>query len=147
MATDSFLSLACTGMIGLLFGAVLAFSGYRFFIFLLPIWGFFWGFGLGAQSIQAIFGNGFLSDISSWVVGFFVGLLFAVLSYFFFAAAVAILAGSMGYALGVGIMVGIFGGNLDILTWIVGIVVAMLFVVGVFALDLYKWAIITPRSV
>src|SRR6478609_11494068 len=80
MATDSFLSLACTGMIGLLFGSILAFSGYRFFIFLLPIWGFFWGFGLGAQSIQALFGNGFLSDITSWVVGFFVGLLFAVLA-------------------------------------------------------------------
>src|SRR3954470_4298478 len=104
MATDSFLSLACTGMIGLLFGAVLAFSGYRFFIFLLPFWGFFWGFGLGAQSIQAIFGTAFLADVTSWVVGFFLGVLFALLSYLFFAAAVAILAGSLGYVLGIGIM-------------------------------------------
>jgi len=133
-------------MIGLLFGFTLAFSGYRFFIFLLPFWGFFWGFGLGAQSIQAIFGTAFLADVTSWVVGFFLGVLFALLSYLFFAAAVAILAGSLGYVLGIGIM-GALGFEMGFLTWIVGIAVAAIFVVGVFVLDLYKWAIIISTSV
>src|SRR3954465_13185560 len=118
MATDSFFALTCVSSIGLLFGFSLAFAGYRFFLFLLPIWGFFWGFGLGAQSIQVLLGDGFLASISSWVVGFFLGMLFAVISYLFFAAAVAILAGGLGYAVGVGIM-GLFSANLDILTWIV----------------------------
>src|SRR3954465_9138718 len=103
MATDSFLSLACTGMIGLLFGAVLLFAGYRFFIFLLPIWGFFWGFALGAQSIQALFGDAFLSTVTSWVVGFFLALVFAVLAYVFYFMAVALVGGALGYAIGVGL--------------------------------------------
>ncbi len=79
MTTDSFFALMCGGMIALLFGLVLAFAGYRLFLVLLPIWGFFFGFGLGAQSIQALFGDAFLATITSWVVGFVVGAIFAVL--------------------------------------------------------------------
>jgi len=146
MTSDTFLAVMCAVMLALLFGSTLAFSGYRFFIFLLPIWGFFWGFGLGAQSIQAIFNEGFLSSITSWVVGFFLGLLFAVLSYFFFAGAVAILAGGLGYAVGVGLM-GAIGFEMGFITWLVGMAVAVLFVIGVFVLDLYKWAIIIATSV
>jgi hypothetical protein len=36
---------------------------------------------LGAQTLQVLFGVGFLATITSWVVGFIVGGLFAVLSY------------------------------------------------------------------
>ena len=61
MSTDSFFALAVTAVIALFFGSVLAFAGYRFFLVLLPIFGFLFGFGLGAQTIQAIFGEGFLS--------------------------------------------------------------------------------------
>jgi len=77
MATDSFFAMACGGLIASLFGALLCFFGYRLFLVLLPIWGFFFGLVLGAQSMQAIFGTGFLAEITSWVVGFVVGVLFA----------------------------------------------------------------------
>jgi len=146
MTTDSFFALTCTAMIGLMFGSILAFAGYRFFLFLLPVWGFFFGFALGAQTIQAIFNSGFLIDLASWVVGLFVGLAFAVLSYLFFAAAVILAAGSLGYTLGIGLMLAI-GFDMGFLTWIVGIAVAVIFVVGVFYLSLYKWAIIIATSV
>jgi hypothetical protein len=53
MGGDSFLALACAGLIGILFGLVLAFAGYRFFLILLPIFGFFFGLAFGAQAIQA----------------------------------------------------------------------------------------------
>ena len=36
--------LLCMGLIGLLFGLAVVFGGYRLFIVLLPIWGFFFGF-------------------------------------------------------------------------------------------------------
>ncbi|MBV9324012.1 MAG: hypothetical protein JO352_09530 [Chloroflexi bacterium] len=61
MTNESFFALAITGMLALLFGMLLLFGGCRFFIFLLPIWGFFFGFGLGAQAVQALFGDAFLS--------------------------------------------------------------------------------------
>ena len=103
MITESFFTFACAGVIGLLFGTLLTFAGYRFFLFLLPIWGFFFGLALGAQSVQALFGVGFLATVTSWVVGFVVGALFAVLSFVFYAFAVAIIGGSLGYVLAVGL--------------------------------------------
>jgi len=64
--------LFCTVLIALLFGLLLCFSGYRLFIVLLPIWGFFAGFALGANSLQLIFNGSLLGDVTSWVVGFVV---------------------------------------------------------------------------
>jgi hypothetical protein len=107
MTTDSFFALMCGGMIGLLFGLVLAFAGYRLFLILLPIWGFFFGFAFGAQAMQMIFGEAFLATVTSWVVGFIVALIFAVLSYLFYIFAVALVAGSLGYSVTVGLLMAI----------------------------------------
>jgi hypothetical protein len=40
MTPDSFLAVACASLIAFMFGLVLCFGGYRFFLILLPIWGF-----------------------------------------------------------------------------------------------------------
>jgi hypothetical protein len=145
MATDSFLALACGGLIVSIFGALMCFFGYRMFIILLPLWGFFFGLVLGAQSMQALFGTGFLSTVTSWVVGFVVGLIFAGLSYLFYAAAVAIIAGSIGYALTVGILLAI-GMQMGFLMWLIGIVVAVIFAVVTMVLNIQKWVIIIATS-
>ena len=84
MVNESFFTLACAGLIGIMFGLALCFAGYRLFLVLLPIWGFFFGLALGAQTVQAIFGEAFLATITSWVVGFIVGGVFAVLAYLFY---------------------------------------------------------------
>ena len=81
MVTDSFLSFACAGIIVMLFGLAMTFAGYRLFLYLLPIWGFFFGLMFGAQTIQALLGSSFLGDVTSWIVGFLAGAVFAVLSY------------------------------------------------------------------
>ena len=141
MNTDSFFALMCVSIFAFFFGSVLAFSGYRFFLFLLPIWGFFFGFTFGAQTIQAIFGTGFLSDITSWVVGFFVALLFAALSYLFYFFAVALLAGSLGYSLGAGFMLWLTP-NLTFIGWLVGIVVGVIVAALVIILNIQKLVII-----
>src|SRR5512135_3429503 len=107
MTTDSFFAVMCGGMIALLFGLALCFAGYRLFLVLLPIWGFFFGFVLGAQTIQALFGEAFLASVTSWVVGFIVALVFAALAYLFWLAAVAILSFSLGYGVTVGLLTAI----------------------------------------
>ena len=132
--------LLCMTMIGLLFGAVLIFGGYRLFLVLLPIWGFFFGIGLGAQTVQIIFGGGFLATITSWVVGFIVGIVFAVLSYLFYIVAVALLAGSFGYALGVGLVTLIL--PFGFIAWAVGIVAGIIVAVVVLLFNIQKYAII-----
>ena len=139
--------LICMTIIALLFAAALIFGGYRFFLFLLPIWGFFFGFGLGASAIQALFSDGLLATVTSWVVGFIVALVFALLSYFFYAAAVAVAAGILGYMLGVGIM-DVFGLNgLSLITFIVGLVLAVGAVIVTFRFNLQKFVIIAATAI
>jgi hypothetical protein len=145
MTDESFFALAVSSVIALFFGSVLAFAGYRFFLVLLPIWGFFFGFGLGAQTVQALFGEGFLSTVSSWLVGFVVALIFAVCSYLFYFFAVALIGASLGYALGVGLMQAI-GFNLEFLTWLVGIIAGLAFGAAVLLLNIQKWVIIIATA-
>lgn len=137
--------LFCATMIGLLFGAVICFGGYRFFLFLLPIWGFFFGFGLGAQSVQALLGDAFFGTVTSWVVGFILALIFAVLSYLFYFVAVALIAGSLGYGLVVALM-GAIGMNFGFLTWIIGVVVAVALAFVTLRFNLAKYVIIIATA-
>jgi hypothetical protein len=146
MGTDSFLALACAGLIGILFGLAVCFAGYRLFLILLPIWGFFFGLAFGAQTMQALFGVGFLATITSWVVGFIVGAAFAVLAYLFYMLAVALIAGSLGYSVAVGLLMAI-GLQMGFLVWLIGIVVAVILVVVTFRFNLQKWVIIIATGV
>ncbi|MBV9173246.1 MAG: DUF4203 domain-containing protein [Chloroflexi bacterium] len=127
MTNDSFFALAIAGMAVLFFGFVLLFSGYRFFMILLPIWGFFFGFGLGAQSVQAVVGDGFLATTASWVVGFVLAVVFGILSYLFFYAAVALVAAGLGYGIGVTLLEAV-GINFGPVVWLAGVVVAIVLV-------------------
>jgi hypothetical protein len=139
------LELMCAGLIAFLFGLLLCFAGYKFFLVLLPIWGFFFGLWLGAQSMQALFGVGPFVTVTSWVVGFVVGAVFAVLSYLFYIFAVAIIAGSLGYFAAVGLLQAI-GLNMGFLVWLVGIVVAIALAVVTLRFNLQKWVIIIATS-
>jgi hypothetical protein len=138
--------LFCGTLIALFVGLIICFGGYRFFLMLLPIWGFFFGFGLGAQTIQAIFGGGFLSTVTSWVVGFVVAAIFAVLSYLFYAVGVALVAGALGYALGAGFM-NLIGIDWNLLVWLVGIVVAVIAVIVTFYFNIQKYVIIVATAI
>jgi len=137
--------LFCMGLLALFVGLAVCFNGYRWFLILLPIWGFFFGFGLGAQTLQAVFGVGFVATVTSWVLGFLVGLVFAVLSYLFYTVGVALFAGSFGYALGVGLM-GAIGINFGLLVWLVGIVLAIIVAAVTILLNIQKWVIVFVTS-
>jgi len=133
--------LFCMGTIGLLFGLAVAFLGYRLLWIVLPIWGFFFGLALGAQTIQAILGDAFFGTVTSWVVGFIVGAIFAVFSYLFYFVAVAILSGSLGYSLTVGLLAAI-GLDFGFLVWLIAIVVAVIVAFLVLRFNIQKYAVI-----
>jgi hypothetical protein len=137
--------LLCATVIALLVGLAITFGGYKLFLVLLPIWGFFFGLLLGAQSMQMLFGEGFLSTVTSWVVGFIVGALFAVLSYLFYIFAVAVIAGSLGYGLGVALM-GLFIDDPGFLTWLVGIILAVVVILVTLRFNLAKYVIIVATA-
>jgi hypothetical protein len=136
----------CVTLIALVVGLAVCFNGYRWFLILLPIWAFFWGFALGAQALQAVFGIGFLATVTSWVAGFIVGAVFAVLSYLFYVVAIALMGGSLGYAVGVGIM-GALLPRFDLITWLVGIVLAIVVGAVTVYFNLYKYVIIVTTAI
>ena len=146
MGGESFLALACAGLIGILFGLVLAFAGYKFFLILLPIFGFFFGLAFGAQAIQALFGQAFLATVTSWVVGFVVGLVFAVLSYLFYVIAVALIGGALGYAVIVGLGSAI-GLQMGFLLWLIALAAGVVMAIVTLRFNLQKWVIIIATSV
>jgi Domain of unknown function (DUF4203) len=92
------------GLLALLFGLSIAFLGIRLFFVMLPLWGFIAGFYVGAEAFTAIFGDGFLSTVTGWVIGILVGIVFAILSYLFWYVGAIIAAGSVGATLGSGLM-------------------------------------------
>ena len=135
----------CATLIALVFGVAVAFRGYRFFLVLLPILGFMIGFTLGAQTLQAIFDVGFLTTVTSWVVGFLLGLLFGVLSYLFYFVGVALLSFGLGYAIGAGFM-GLIGFDLGLVSWLVGMVAGVALAGVVIFFNVQKWVIVAITS-
>jgi hypothetical protein len=115
------------GVIALAVGAAFCFYGFRFFLILLPLWAFVAGFAAGAQAMTVLFSDGFLATTLGWVVGFVVGIAFAVISYLWYWAAVVLLGGMVGYQLGVGLMalINIHGFVAVAIGVIAGVVVAV----------------------
>ncbi len=130
------------GLLALLLGAAFCFAGYRFFRILIPIWGFFAGFSLGAQGVVAIFGGGFLATVTSWVIGLVVGLVLAALAYLFYYAAVVILGGSVGFWIGTGLVAAIGFSQNGFFAVIVGLVVAVVLAILIIVLNLPRILII-----
>lgn len=136
----------CVSILALLLGLAALFAGYRLFLVLLPIWGFFAGFFLAVSAVTVLLGDGFLATVLGWAAGFILGLIFGLLSYLFYLAGVAILAGSVGYALGAGLMYAIFA-DPTLLAFAVGLVAAVIVAIVTLLLNLQKWVIIAITSV
>ncbi|MCB0069303.1 MAG: DUF4203 domain-containing protein [Caldilineaceae bacterium] len=133
-------------LFALILGAAFCLWGYRIFLVLLPVWGFFAGLWLGAHSITLLLGEGFLATTTGWIVGFVVGILLALFSYLFYALAVAIIAGIAGYALGTGLLSAI-GITANWLLILVGLVVAVAIVFATFRYNWQKYVIIALTAI
>lgn len=133
-------------LFAVLLGAAFLLAGYRFFLVMLPIWGFFGGLWLGAYSVTLIFGTGFLATTTGLVVGFVVGLIGAVLSYLFYMAGVVIIAASIGGSLGSGVMSAL-GLDPGLITAIVTIISALVAVGLTLLLNLQKYVLIALTAI
>jgi len=129
------------GILAIAIGAAVCFAGYKFFLFLLPLFGFVAGFWIGSAAITELFGSGFLSEVTGWVVGVVCGVILAIGSYFFWYIAIVALAGAVGAWLGGAVMSAIgFDGGL--LNFLVELAIGVVFVVVAIALRFPKWAVL-----
>jgi len=133
------------GLVAIAVGAAFTFWGFRFFLLLLPVWGFLFGFLVGADVVTYLFGQGFLSTTFSWLAGFVVGLIFAALSYLYYWFAVVWIGATAGYALGTGVMTWLTP-NAGVLTFVVGLIVAAAVAIAIIALHVPKFVILLATA-
>ncbi len=106
------MSNVIVGIIAIVAGAVFCFRGYWAMRTVIGLWAGFVGFGLGAGLFAATAQQPPLAEPMSWVAAIVVALLLAWLAYAFYAAAVILTMGSVGFAVGgaIGSALGLSGG-------------------------------------
>ncbi len=135
------------GLLGIVLGAAFCFSGYRYFLILLPVWGLFVGFMTGASATALLLGGGFLGNVLGIVVGVVLAIVFALLSWFYWWGAVAVIAGTLGYAAAHAIMEAI-GFNADgFLAAVVAIVAGLVVGFGALAVNAPKYLAIVLTAI
>lgn len=134
------------GIIMVALGLVVATSGLRVFFFMLPIVGFVSGFFAGATLITGWFGDGFLSTMTGWIVGFVLGLIFAVISYLWWYVGAILAAGAAGALLASGIFAA-FGVTSGIVLVSFAIVGAVLFMIAAISLALPVYIVLVNTAI
>ena len=114
----------------LLIGGVFCFAGFRFFRWLLPLFGFIAGFWIGEALIAATLDYTTTTVIIGWVVGLIAGLILAGLSYFLFKAGIVILGALFGFWLTAVVVsaIGVENAVLGLLLAVVGAIIFALLV-------------------
>jgi hypothetical protein len=140
------MEIIIVSLFALIMGLAFCFWGYRVFLVLLPIWGFFAGLWLGASAITLLFGDGFLATTTGWVVGFIAGLVLAILSYLFYMLGVALVAGAIGWALASGLLA-VIGLNSGIILFAISLVMAIVVIMVVLVLNVQKYVVIVLTAV
>lgn len=89
-----------TGVLAVLLGLLLCFRGSGALRILLAIWGAFIGFGVGAVAVTQLTGQEYLGTVAGWAGAIVGALVFGALAYLFYAVAVILGFGAMGFVLG-----------------------------------------------
>jgi hypothetical protein len=128
------------GLLAIAVGLAWAFYGLKAFTILLPIWAFFVGLLAGASWGQEFLGQGFFGTVTSWVLGLVIGIVLALISYFWYYGAIALIGGAIGYTLGAGLLAAI--GLTGFLSVVVGLIVAAAVAILVIVLAVPVWLVI-----
>ena len=119
------MSYALAGIIALVIGLAVCFLGYRLFRILLPLAGLVFGFALGSSLVQP----------EQWVlailIGVAVGIVFALLAWFLWSAAVVIGGAMLGLGFGWTVGTAFFAPGMipAVIAVVFGVVFAVLFTV------------------
>lgn len=128
------------GILAVLLGAAFCFAGFRFFLLLLPLWGLFAGFMVGAGATATLLGEGFLASVLAIGVGIAVGIVFALLSWLYWWGAVIVIGGALGFWITHWLLV-VIGFNAD------GLVTTLIALAGGVALGVLAFLVNSPKYV
>ncbi len=114
------------GLIAVFAGSVFCFSGYRAFRLIIPIWGAFTGFAVGAGAVSAVTGDALLAKPIGWILGLVLAMGFSLLAYLYFEVAVILALASLGFLVGSTVMT-VLGVSWNWLIAGAGVVVGVVF--------------------
>jgi len=83
------------GVLLVVVGLMVATSGYPLFRVMLPLMGFFAGFGLGFSMVQAVTGANAFSFVAAFLTALITGLVVAALSYAYYTLGVLVIVASL----------------------------------------------------
>lgn len=121
------------GVFAILAGLLFCFRGYLAMRVVIPFWGAFAGFMLGAGLVSSFANEGFLVSVLGWVVGAVVALVFGLFAYLYYEVAVLLAMSAIGFAIGSSVMValGVTWSWLIVLVGLaVGVLLALVAIVG-----------------
>lgn len=123
------------GLMAIVIGIMFCVQGNTLMRIMFPFMGFFAGFSATAGAIAGINGDKFLGTVFSWVVGFFVGLIFGVLAFIFYEFAIVLAFAGWGFAITSGVLTFL---NLDWnwLVIIIGTLVGIIFGIAAIVMQL-----------
>jgi hypothetical protein len=122
------------GVLAVLAGALLCFRGHLVLRLVFPVWGAFTGFAFGAGLVAGFADERFLGSVLGWILGVVFAVVFAVLTYSVYAVGVLLVMGSIGFALGSGVVVAV-GIDWNWVAVLVGVLVGALVGVGAVLVD------------
>lgn len=93
------------GILAIVIGALFCFRGYLAMRMIIPVWGAFAGFMLGAGLVASFADETFLASALAWLVGLGVAVIFGAFAYLYYEVSVFLAMASIGFALGTGAMV------------------------------------------
>lgn len=119
------------GIVSILTGLVFCFRGYLAMRIVIPIWGAFAGFFLGAGLASA--DSGFLGTTLSWIAGIVLAVVFGLIAYLYYQVAVVLGMMAIGFVLGTTMIaaLGVTWSWVIVLAGVtLGVVLAIIAVVG-----------------
>jgi hypothetical protein len=134
------------GLLAIAIGAAVCFAGLRLWFWLLPVLGFVVGFLGGAALVTWLLGDGFLSTTLGIVVGLVVGIGASLISYLWWYIGAILAAGSAGSMLGTSLFAAI-GIDSSVVLFIVGLVFAVVFIVGALLLALPVYVVVINTAI
>lgn len=93
------------GVVAVVVGLLFCFGGQFLMRLVIPIWGAFAGFSFGAGLVAGLADEHFLGSVLGWVIGLVFAVIFGVFAYLYYAVAVVLAMGAIGFALGSALMV------------------------------------------
>jgi len=133
-------------LVAIIAGGAFAFSGYRLFLILLPIWAFIVGFIVGGDAVHAVIGDAFFGTILGWGLGLIVAIVFAALSYLYWWFMIGFVGAVLGWTLATGALAAI-GIGPGIFQFIVALAVGLAVGYAFFALAIPKYVVILATGV